>query len=367
MVSSPNHRLGFLFALALSYVLCGCDGKVEAQRNQTEVKAEKSQAFTPAAKPPVPPVEPESAPLPPKRRHQLMELVHKLVSKEHGERALGPLSTLLASEPNNVELLTLRAKTLIAMGEEEKARDDLDRGLTLEPENFELNKLMADYLFVSGNNKSARKCLEICLKMKPRSSDIYGQLGQIAAAEGRYQEAADNYGKAAQIDDKNPMWKRKQAYCYWGMKDYPRAMRLLLQCKEAHKHDFESYVLQAELYEKMGETEKSLAAYRDLFKEFPKSTLQMRSYGLALTKAKHYDEAIEVFSKLLKLNPQDEELYSARAKAYLGKKQMSKALDDVEESIRLSPRDNAEAYRLKAQLRQATAAQGEQNDDLSRQ
>ncbi len=367
MLSSPIHRFCLLGALALSPLLWGCNGKVETQSKEPTATAEPSQVVNTVTALKTVPTTQNTKPLEPKRRKQLRELVDKLVSKEHGERALAPLSTILEAEPNNVELLTLRAKTLLNMGEEEKAREDLDRGLSLEPNNYTLNKLMADYLFVSGNNKSARKCLELCLRIKPGSSEIHGQLGSIAAAEGRYLEAAESYGKAAVVDQTNPMWKRKQAYCYWGNKDYPKAMQLLKTCIQNHKHDFESYLLQAELYEKMGETEKSLEAYQALFKEFPKSTLQMRAYGLALTRAKHYDEAIDVFSKLLKLNPQDEELYSARAKAYLGKRQLTRASSDVEESIRLSPRENAEAYRLQAQLRQASAAGDNNNEGTSSQ
>lgn len=367
MVSTPNHHLGLLTALAVGALLQGCDGKVEAQKRKLAEPAEQSKVAETVTAPKTISTKQNANPLDPKRRKELRELVDKLVSKEHGERALGPLSTLLQAEPNNVELLILRAKTLLTMGEEEKAREDLARGLSVEPNNFTLNKLMADYLFVSGNNKSARNCLQLCLKIKPNNSETYGQLGQIAAAEGRYQEAAEHYGKAAAIDQNNPMWMRKQAYCYWGNKDYPKAMQILKACVQAHKQDFESYMLQAELYEKMGETEKSLEAYQALIKEFPKSTLQMRAYGLALTRAKHYDEAIDVFSKLLKLNPQDEELYSARAQAYLGKRQLSKASLDVEESIRLSPRENAEAYRLQAQLRQASAAGENKSEGTSSQ
>lgn len=360
MLSSPNYHFAFIIALALSPVLCGCDGKVGAQGKKTEVRAVKDQAVIPVTPPP-PVAKPDSTSLDPKKREQLVKLLDKLIAKEHGERALVPLSTLLQAEPNNVEFLSLRAQILLSMAEEERARADLDKGLFLDPTNFELNSCMADYLSVAGNNKSARKCLELCLKARPKDARILGQLGALSASEGRYQQGADYYGKAAEIDKKNPMWKRKQAYCYWGKKDYPKAMQLLQSCRDIHKDDLESYQLQAELYLKLGDVDKALNTYRDLFKQFPSDHHQRRPYALALMKAKQYDEAISVFSKMLELSPEDEELYSARASAYLGKNQLAKAMRDVEESIRISPRENAEAYRVKDQIKQAMAEQGKQN------
>ncbi|KAI0676757.1 putative stress-induced protein STI1 [Trametes maxima] len=63
----------------------------------------------------------------------------------------------------------------------------------------------------------------------------------------------------------------------------------------------------------------------------------LKDAGNKAFQAKNYDQAIELFSKAIEIDPSNHVLWSNRSAAHAGKKQWAAALDDAEQCIKINP------------------------------
>ena len=121
------------------------------------------------------------------------------------------LDTQLSSDPNNIQLLLLKATTLAQQGslqfkEKEygdKARVVVDQILKLDPKNVQAWTLLGYTYEIQQNYDEAHKAYDKALILDPNSVDTLAQKGHAYDLQGKGKEAEVFYKRVLEIDSKN--------------------------------------------------------------------------------------------------------------------------------------------------------------------
>lgn len=127
----------------------------------------------------------------------------------------------------------------------------------------------ARQLVRAGNLSAAERTVRQAIEAVPAQAELHGELGQMYYQAGRFREAVEQLGRAAQLDPKNPTWSLRLAGAIIGDRRYSVALEFL----EAVKSDFQH-----------------LAEYH-------------YNAGLAHFGIRRYQQAMEAFTQALRIDP----------------------------------------------------------------
>ena len=89
----------------------------------------------------------------------------------------------------------------------------------------------------------------------------------------------------------------------------------------------------AQIYYEQGRYDLSDADYQEMVKMDPGDTMGYMGIGRNKNAREHWDDAIMMFDKVVNMSPDYSSAYSFRADAYIGKKEWSKATDDIVKAL----------------------------------
>ena len=147
-----------------------------------------------------------------------------------------------------------------------------------------------DYLENNKLEEALREC-ETAIKLDPNDSVIYNYRGEIYDEMGKLNDAITNYQKAVEIDP-----------------EYKEAWENLLIAELGIEEEFEESVSKEHLdqaleYAYDEEIEKVLSECEAAKSNLPNIAIAYNYMGLILQTANQFEDAIEAYSKAIKLNP----------------------------------------------------------------
>lgn len=211
-----------------------------------------------------------------------------------------------------------------------------------------------DYL-ETDSLQAAEQALKAALKLEPgnpANGAVLLNLGTIQRRQGKLEEAAESYTVGLGFMPDNALLLKSRAQLYAELEDYSKAIAdysmLILQ-----QPDDEELLYDRALCRLM--TQDTLGARLDLETIDHINPMSAKSrLGMALVyKAKgQWREAAELYDVLIERNPRSASLLRDRAEVHYLSNRFGAALDDINKSIGISPRDPL-SYILRAQIRYA--------------
>ncbi|GER71608.1 hypothetical protein BpJC7_29110 [Weizmannia acidilactici] len=209
---------------------------------------------------------------------------------------------LLASYPDDGELIILMAETLIDMDKEEEAILYLDRILETDPDYPRALLLLADLYQMQGLYEvSEKKLLEACTLL-PEEPVVHYALAEFYASEARYAEAVRDYE-----------WLLDKGIETLG--------------------DTNIHGRLAEVLSAAGAFEDALHHYEHAM-ESRLETNTLFGYALTAYQAGFYKKAIGLFEELRELDPGYNPLYLYLGRAYEHEGMLKEALSSAEKGLR---------------------------------
>ena len=277
-------------------------------------------------------------------------LLLKTGGPENVAKAMAELQALVKDKPNDARLRSILGRGDLAQGNPDAARgefqevvrlrnDDLpsrlaltvislnqrkpaealkyaDEILSRDPENGAAKLLRVTAMIGAGYYGAARAELTRLVRQNPQSQDVQFQLGMLAIAEKKFNEAEGIFRKLYQPGQGNPMPAEALVETYSAQNQFDTALQLL-------KEDL---------------------------KKSPDSLAIRRLLAITALRARKYDLAIAEYRRLLEKNPKSGELRLQLGEAYHLNGDLGNAINTAEQAQQLAPNDSEPIMFLAAML-----------------
>ena len=214
--------------------------------------------------------------------------------------------------------LSERALELVEADELEQAEETFRKALKLEPGN-------------------------------PRNALIFSNIGTIQRSTGRYDDAVESFTYALNIAPRAIPILLNRATTYMELGKIDHAYVDYCQVLDGDKTHTEALLMRAYIYVIRRDYKAARIDYDRLLEKDPINYNARLGLVTLNQKEKKFSDAVEIISKLIAEYPNDAVLYVARAGVEVDMEHIDLALIDLEEAIRLDPKDT-DAFILRGEV-----------------
>ena len=194
-----------------------------------------------------------------------------------------------------------------------------------------------EYYVSAGKIDEAKDLVSDLKKSYDGNSDIFYAESIINLATGKYSEAIKIISGLSVSNQGNEKYLRILAKAQTGASDPAGASATYSQLLDSGVADAELIILRADCYRKTGETDKALSDVRKYLEIYPDNITALGMAGKLESNSGDNLQALEYFSKNLKLHPNDPQCYIDRANSYFISKSWDLAINDYSMSLDLKP------------------------------
>jgi len=167
--------------------------------------------------------------------------------------------------------------------------------------------------------------------------DILYAESVVNVATGKYSEAIKILSGLSSTNPGNEKYLRLTAKAQTGASDPAGASTTYSQLLASGVADAELLILRADCYRKTGETDKAMGDVRKYLEIYPENRTALSMAGKLESSSGDNLQALEYYSKNLKLHPNDPQCYIDRANSYFISKSWDLAINDYSMSLDLKP------------------------------
>jgi tetratricopeptide (TPR) repeat protein len=263
------------------------------------------------------------------------------LSLERVKDATTALAQLVARHPESLSVAFWYAKALEAAGERGKAEELYRKALSfegLDSERVEAAVALSMLLNQSGREGDAAAVLKKAQEDMPTSSAVYRALGELALAQGRYEDAERHLRKALDLDQDDLESRFRLGVALRRAKNFDGAMRAFDAVQRVDA-EFPGLALERGLmFEASGQTKRALSAYEGALAKAPDDADLMLRVGCGKVAAGRPGEAEELLRKVLTDRPTSAEVNHCLGRALLAEgSRLADALRLLERAAELDP------------------------------
>lgn len=291
--------------------------------------------------------------------------------------------SLLADDPNNLELLNSLGQLYIKASDDEKALPFYEQIIKLNPVNVDaynnmggiyrrlkrydesiaiLNKALSfnknnsevkynlGFTYkLMGKNDEACDCFEYVISENPNDVLAYNHLGSIYATKKDYQKSISIYKRGLQVDPNHPILQYNLARSYVAINsdfDAFKAFEAALRAKPSWKDAVKEY---SALLNKYSRTKESCEVIQKAINLYPTDGHLYYLLGKSFLVQTDYESAVKSFEKAISLDNTNPSYYEKLIFAYEREQKFDEGLEVAEKGIELFP-SNIKIMREKVHL-----------------
>lgn len=194
-----------------------------------------------------------------------------------------------------------------------------------------------EYYVSTGKIDEAKDILSDLKKSYDSNADILYAESVINLATGKNSEAVKIIAGLVASNPDNEKYLRTMAKAQVAASDPAGASSTYSQLLTSGVADAELLIERADCYRKTGETDKALGDVRKYLEIYPENRSALSLAGKIESNSGDNLQALEYFSKNLKLHPNDPECYVDRGNSYFISKSWDMAINDYSMSLDLKP------------------------------
>lgn len=291
--------------------------------------------------------------------------------------------SLLADDPNNLELLNSLGQLYIKSSDDEKAIPFYEQIIKLNPVNVDaynnmggifrrlkryddsiaiLNKALSFNKNISevkynlgftyklmGKNDEACDCFEYVISENPNDVLAYNHLGSIYATKKDYQKSISIYKRGLQVDPNHPILQYNLARSYVATNsdlDAFKAFEAALRAKPSWKDAVKEY---SALLNKYSRTKESCEVIQKAINLYPSDGYLYYLLGKSFLVQTDYESAVKSIEKAISLDKTNPSYYEKLIFAYEREKKYDEGLEVATKGLELFP-NNIKIMREKVHL-----------------
>lgn len=187
-------------------------------------------------------------------RHYLEEMAKKMTGRLPEKRlTFKQLRDKHAKDPSNPDITAALAEQYLFLGNRQKARELADKALAKKENHPVASYVKARLLLAAGDNDSARKLLKAALTAKEPNLKVVKVLGSLEFNEKNFTEAAEIYELGRKAQPYESYWLKNLVRCYRQNGDTARLIESLKQLVPTDADDLANRVQLAQLLAKAGQ------------------------------------------------------------------------------------------------------------------
>ena len=278
-------------------------------------------------------------------------------------RALSIISALLKRRPDDVQLLGLMGKVLLALGRSSEADRVFERLVALQPNNVRIRLRMAQLYHDKGAQEQTLNHVKAILQIQPSGPVAVAALTLIGFNEAvalqkkqAWPEALDAFNALLGIIPNNPLVMERIAAIYQETNDLANFERTLNAIIAVEPGNGEALWRLSRLYLQTNRSDQAIAILEAYL-----STNRRGTYGKqvvkeladlyrarvrALAQARKYDEAAMVLRKFARENPDNGRAFLRLGLFYAFSGELEQAITALKKATRLLPDDPSAFHQL---------------------
>lgn len=284
----------------------------------------------------------------------VMAEVELLVAQNKTDQAIQKLNSAVEEYPEAVDLVEYLAILLDQQNNRQNCEDVMKRVLTRVHEPLSrrgLIMLLAQFYTRWGRQDSAYALLADSDRELPNDIPIKRRLllcEPVIRDSQRAQQLVD--GIKSLEGQAGWQWRYEQARVWYASSDfksrYPQIISILQENMLANPNDQTSRLLLASTYERAGETQLSLSAYREALRISPDDLRVIIPAVAAMYSAKEYEEAEQILKRASKQDLYHPELEKLKLQSYLRRGELDSASGVLQDMISNDPNNQAASLSL---------------------
>ncbi|MBI5612440.1 MAG: tetratricopeptide repeat protein [Gammaproteobacteria bacterium] len=193
-----------------------------------------------------------------------------------------------------------------------------------------------------GENAEAEHCLRQALGLRP-TADTHFFLGNVLAAQNRFEEAVTSYREALALDPQNPMAHNNLGRALYRLGRHQEAAEALREALRLRPDLVEVRFNLGVLHAEQHQLEEAVASFRETLRLRPDSVEAYQSLGNALGQMGRYDEAVACYRQALRLRPDNVDVLCNLGQYLVKQDQFDEAVACFRRALARRP-DHADAY-----------------------
>ncbi len=255
------------------------------------------------------------------------------------EDALADLNRAVELNPDDPAVWQARAVHYLAQGDTERAVHDLNSLIEKNSGNMLLRLFAADLLIKADQCDEALRYINQAIDKEP-TAQAYGLRAQLWAAQRKYDEAIKDLDEAIKLDPDDLGLVLRRAQVHYLAEHHELAYQDVQRVLEEHPDvlpviEFRSAVLAA-----LGKYAEAARDISRLLEKEPDNPLLKLQLAVYLNAGNQSRQAIEIFTDVLRADPQNGVALRGRADAYLNIGEHGKAVADYEVVVKMFPDDD---------------------------
>jgi tetratricopeptide (TPR) repeat protein len=228
----------------------------------------------------------------------------------------------------------------------EQAKEFLGQAVKDDPDSAEaLYGLGSCYLQLQKTNE-ARDCFQRTLKLHASYPgtlpNCWNNLGILAAKEGNYDLAIENFQRALQIDSEHSIALQNLGSAYRQKKDWPQAKSALERALALNPDDAEANYGLGIVYAQLNDTDRAYDYLQKAIILRPAYPEALNNLGILYLRTQRPGEAVKSFEESIRVVPAYDQAYLNLARVYVIQGDREKAKAVLRELLKQHP-DHAKA------------------------
>jgi len=304
----------------------------------------------------------------------LLNLARLDVRDKNLDGASKRLEGYLATDKDNVEVMTVLAQFAEDRSQWDQARSWLAKASAAKPEALQPALRLARFDLIHGKPAEAVITLRKLQTTNAENPVLLDLLSGAEQATGQLPQALETMSKLAAVAPKFGMPQYRMAVINLQMRNLPAAQRAVDKAIAVEPTYYPALMMQAELAMARGEIAKVAPIYRNLQKQYPKNPAAFVAEGDLQMNSRHAAQAVPLFEQAFKLapvsailvkltdamgvagqakeadarlaqwrkdHPNDPELSFHAAEIHISKKEFKEAIVELESTVKVQPMNAA--------------------------
>jgi len=268
-------------------------------------------------------------------------------NKNDYNEAIKYFGMISGEKSKTTSFLSMYAKASLEKKDFDKAKELYLKLLVLKPQDAEIAKIL--YTIASKDPKQKEEAISYLKKyvaLKPNDADAQKELGDLLYDKKDFNGAIVAYKKCVSLNPsvKGVYKKYFEIASQLGLsEDVPVALKGAIATGEA---DASMYNIQGIRYQKAGKYQQAIEMFSKALSMEPRNAAVLNALADCQVKSGNTAEACITYEQIIAINPQDTRIYKILAELYLKDKKTDQAFSVYKKYLDKEPKDFAVAYWL---------------------